>query len=289
MNKQVRIYRFINIAAFAITALIFIDTYKNFVNIFCGMNSAAFLILAATVCLIHFIKAERMYLALYGSETGHMQYLKIYCKVLPVSMVIPYKLGEFFRMYSYGRQLGNMLKGIIIILLDRFMDTAALMTIILLFGLFNGSYIPFFIYLLLIFLVLVLLVYAVFPGICQFWKKYFLRVRATENKLIILKMLRTLNMIYEETARVVKGRGIILYFMSLAAWGIEMISIGLLNGVVRGDKLNQAIWRYLTAAIGGGRFVQMDRFVFVSIIMLLAMYSAIKMEEVLNRKKEGET
>ncbi len=285
MNKQGRWYTCINITVLLVTAIVFIKLYNNLTVVFHELTPVTLFILIVTVCLVHLIKSGRLYLALYGSNIRRTQYIKLYCKVTPVSMIIPFKVGEFFRMYCYGKQLGNMMKGIIIVLLDRFMDTAALITVILLFWVFYGGYMPSFIYMLFIFLVFVLLVYAVFPGVCRFWKGYFLRAKATENKLVVLKAIGSLDVLYQEVAQVVKGRGIILYFMSLAAWGVEIINIKLLNEITGEGEFNQTVFGYLTAAMNGNQSVLLEGFVFVSVILLLIVYFFREAAEMMSGKK----
>lgn len=285
MEKNAKWYNFINVAVVGITALIFSVSYRNVTGIFYGMDFPAVAILAATVFLVHFIKAVRLYFALYGAEFKFKDYIKTYCKVTPVSVVMPLKSGELFRMYCYGRQVGNVIKGIVIILLDRFMDTAALLTVIGLVRIFYGGHMPPVAYLLLVFLIFILLVYSAFSGVCQFWKRYLLCARATENKLFALKMLETLNIIYQEVAGVARGRGLILYFMSLAAWGIEITGISLLDGLSENGRLNQMISGYLAAAMGGSQSVYLNRFVFSSVLLLIAVYVFMEVMEIIHGKK----
>lgn len=278
-------YNVINMAVIFLTAALFIYGYRDIREIFRGENVLSVFILTVTVILVHAIKAGRLYLALYGSDIDFVTYLKIYCKVTPVSVLAPFKLGEFFRMYCYGKQLGNMLKGVVIILLDRFMDSIALVTAIILVWIINGGDITFLVYLLLIFLVFVLLMYIVFPGVYKFWKKYLLRAAASENRLAVLKMLEALNFIYREVEGVTKGRGIVLYFMSLIAWGVEIGSITLLTGMSGESDISRVISKYLISAMSGNPSVPLKRFVFVSVVLLLVLYLLIKAGKLFNQKR----
>lgn len=224
-------------------------------------------------------------MALYGYGVNLISYMKTYCKVTPVSVVIPFKLGEFFRMYCYGNQLGDGLKGIVIILLDRFMDTIALVTAILLGWAFNGGQITAFVYLLLVFLVFVLLLYFVYPGVYKFWKRYLLRAKASKRKLAVLKMLETLNKIYCEIENVAKGKGIILYFMSLLAWGVEIGSLTLLQGISKDGEVSQIILDYLASAMSGNQSIELKQFVIKSVVLLIVLYLVIKAGEMILGKK----
>lgn len=278
-------YNFLNIAVLLVSTALFIFEYWNVEAVFQNEGLAHILLVIVTALVVHAIKAGRLYLAMYGLEIGVVQYLKVYCKVTLVSVVIPFKLGEFFRMYCYGKMRGNMLKGIVIVLLDRFMDTLALVTIILLIWIFKGGHITSFMYLLLIFLVLVLVVYFVFPGVYKFWKHYILGAKATKRKLSILKMLKGLNRIYEEIDEISMGRGIILYFMSLIAWGVEAGNVVLQNGLANNGDINQLLLDYLVSTMESVRTAELKQFVFISVIMMIAIYAIIKIGELLSGRK----
>lgn len=285
MEKQKNNYNIINAVVILSTILCFGYEYKNIGLLFQSETVIRMLIVFVTAIIVHAVKAGRLYLALYGSDVTISAYLKTYCKVTPVGLVFPYKLGEFFRMYCYGKQMGNVLKGIIIVLLDRFMDTMALVTMIFLICFVEkGSILPF-TYVLLLFLIFAILAYYVFPGVYDFWKKLFLRAKATEKRLAVLKILDTLNKIYQEIKGVSKGRGIILYILSLVAWMVEMGSIALLNQLSGEKDLNQMISEYLTSALSGEKNMNLMRFIFISVVLLIGTYIVIKLREITARKE----
>lgn len=276
----------LNVAVILVTTVLFILDYKNVGIIFQNINWPHILILVLAVVMVHAVKAGRLYLILYGTEVKFSAYLKLYCKTTPVSMVFPFKLGEFFRMYCHGKQQGNLLKGAVIILLDRFMDTIALVTMILLIWLFTGGQVASLVYVFLMFLGFVLLLYFVFPGVYRFWKRYTLRAKATKHRLSVLKMLETLNIVYREIANVSIGRGVILYCLSLIAWGVEIGSIAILCGLAQKGELSQTIAEYLMAAMGGSQSVELRQFVFISVLLMVSMYVVIKIAEVFWGKKD---
>lgn len=275
MKKNID-YNIINSIIILITLLFFVYEYKDILNIFENKNVTSIIVLVSTVLLVHFVKAARLYLALYGLNVDLNSYVKTYCKVTPTSIVIPFKLGEVFRMYCYGQLLQSPVKGVIIILLDRFMDTIALVTAILLAWILFGGHMTTFVYILLIFLVFVLFIYFVYPSVYKFWKSYLLKSDASEHKLAVLKMLEMLNMIYKEIESVAKGRGIILYFMSLVAWGVEIGSLILLNEISRNGKISQIISDYLTSAMKGNQSTELKQFVIVSVALFILVYIVIK-------------
>lgn len=144
-------YGLVNLAVMATTIYVFVTSYGDIKSVFYGKDILYIAVVLSAAGVVHLIKAGRLYLALYGTGIDASIYIREYCKVTPVSMAVPFKAGEFFRMFCYGWQLDNPLKGAIIVLLDRFMDTAALVTMIFLVWLFNGGRVTLFTYLLVVF------------------------------------------------------------------------------------------------------------------------------------------
>ena len=284
--KNEAIYNAINILVILVTAVMFILEYKDAQVIFEGKNIWNIILIFVVAFIVHFIKASRLYFVLYGSKIDICTYTKIYCKVTPVSLMFPYKVGEFFRMYCYGQNMKNMLKGIVTIILDRFMDTTALLTILLLIILFNGGKITAFTYILLLFLLCILLIYFVYPDIYIFWKKYILNAKATKTNIMILKILDAFNNVYLEVMNISKGKGVILYFMSLIAWLCEISGIVLIGGIVEDEQINKTIANYLSSAVGKDISYELKQFIFVSVIIMIVVYSIIKIFEMIKRKKE---
>lgn len=285
MKRERMTYITINLAVAVITLGIFLSAYGNPASVFEGRDIRYSLVLVAGASMVHLLKAGRLYLALYGTGIPFAAYVRMYCRTAAVSMVLPFKLGEFFRMYCCGRQLGSLLKGAVIILLDRFMDTMALAAVIFLVWAFNGGAMTLFTYLLLIFLVFLVLLYCGFPGVYQFWNRYLLRAEATEKRLAMLKLLKRADLVYEEIRNVSRGRGLILCAMSLSAWAAEIGSLALLNGLSGEGELGRMVSVYLVSAVGTGESGELRQFVAVSVMLIILVYLGIKGTEMLRGRK----
>lgn len=279
-------YILINGLVLFVTLSWFVYDFHDVSNAFSTSNILSVVILSLTVILVHAIKAFRLYFEIYGTGCTLNIYMRTYCIVTPVSIVLPFKAGELFRMYRYGRQLNSTLKGIIIILLDRFMDTLAVVTIMILIWLLNGGRLSGFAYILLIFLVFILLLYSVFPGVYEFWKKFFLKAKASEHKIQVLKLLEAFWILYEEIAKIVKGRGIILYFLSLIAWVIEIGSVVIVGNMSISSDVSIKISGYLTAAMNGKGSPELGQFIFLSVIGLVLFYLILNISRLVVRKED---
>ena len=281
-----RIYNIINSFVLGITAIWFIYRFYDIQGIFVKSTPISVVSIMGTALLIYGIKFCRLYLALYDAQLGLEICLTTYCKVTPISIILPFKVGEFFRIYCYGRQIGSLLKSVVIILLDRFMDTAALVTAIALVWIFYGERPSVFIYFLLIFLILSVCFYFVFPGIYRFWTRYLLCAKASEHKIWALKTLESIHTLYSEIENVVKGRGMILYFLSLAAWGIEISNITLINYMTGGNHTGVVISEYLLSAMSRRQSPEFEQFVFISVIGFVLLLWMLWVRKMLFKKED---
>ena len=286
MKRSSFAYNLINVLVLLVAALIFFLNY-NINDVFSDVGLQNIMIITATVVIVHFLKAFRLYLALYGSDISASGYAKIYCKVTPVSILLPFKLGELFRMYCYGHQINNMLKGIVTVLLDRFMDTIALVTMIIFMWLYSGEAIIPLVYLLVVFLIGAVIIFIVFPGLYSYWKKYLLKAKGTPKKLRVLFFLGKMNMVYAQIINVSKGRGIILYVFSLLAWMTEIGSVVLLNGFGEGTGLSDKISDYLRSALSGTQTIELKRFILLSVVLMIVIYLLVKLSDLATGKERN--
>ena len=275
MKRSSFAYNLINVLVLLVAALIFFLNYRP-AHFLSGMRADEIVVILMAVIIVHFLKAVRLYLALYGNGLSLSDYCKTYCKVTPVSILLPFKSGELYRMYCYGYQINNMLKGVVTVLLDRFMDTIALVTLMIATWIIYGGVIIPLAYLLMIFLLGVIIIYGAFPGIYSYWKKYILRAVATPRKLRALRFLEHTNRAYIEMANVTKGRGIILYMLSLLAWVAEISSVVILNRLDRHADVVSKIAEYLTSALGNNHSIELRLFIFISVILMIVIYLIVK-------------
>lgn len=214
MKRKTWIYYAVNTAILCLSVILLL--YKNFELMDMEGQSIKFqlVIVAWTAIIVHIIKSFRLFFVLYGSNIEGKLFLKAYCKVTPVSIILPFKLGEGYKMYCYGNLMGDYLKGVLSVLLDRFADTSALITILAVICLvYESRMIPLG-YFLILFLILTVVLYFVFPGLYVFWSNYLLHSKASKSKIRGLKILHTLYTLHFEIRNVVEGRWTILYLIS---------------------------------------------------------------------------
>ena len=119
-----------------------------------------------------------------------------------------------------------------------------------------------------------------------YWKKYILSADATVGKSKALRALEYLNRIYGEIENVIKGRGILLYLMSIMAWAIEIGGVSIIKRLQADNgALDERILQYLSSALKGNQVTEMRQFVFISIVLMIAIYVLVKCFDVLRERE----
>ena len=273
------VYIAINIIIALIIAFIFIKNYDIRILYNLKQNLIIFII---SIIMVYIIKAIRLYLILYRTGIKKTEYIKTFCKVTPVSIILPLKIGEFFRIYCYGYLINNWIKSTVIILIDRFADTAALVTVMV-FILFSGTHFTIFIYLLCLFLLFLLFLYKNFPNFYSFWKNYCLSEKATPGTLKALKYLEIANNLYTDIRSIIHGNGIILYVLSVLAWVIEIFNLIFITKSDSQHNIDNKISEYLLSTINLGNSIELRQFIIISIIICLTVYIIIKIAELIKK------
>ena len=113
-----------------------------------------------------------------------------------------------------------------------------------------------------------------FPETIKYWKKMFLTLKATPGKLKALEWIEVSIHVFREFEEVCKGRGILMYALSVLAWVVEIGGLMIqTKGIARGEV--NIVNGYLLAAIGGGMSIELRRFVIASVVFLLLIWLLI--------------
>lgn len=270
----------VNCLVSIITILCFYMQY-NIKKIIESTDIILFIIIIVAFILINTMKCFRLYLEIYGNNISIKDYISFFIKVTPVSNVIPWKLGDIYRCYCLGNILNNNLKGTIIIVFDRFVDTLGLLTISA-FVLLKGEYFRFF-YILLIFCVLLGALYYSFPGVSSFWIDYLIREKSSNNTLVLLKFIKKIKIIYEEIRSVVKGRGLVLYIISCIAWLVELLLTYIIVYIYNINEISY-FEQYIFSILGFKSLYAMRIYSFYSFLYFILIFITIKFKLMLNKE-----
>lgn len=180
-------------------------------------------------CLVHVIKMMRMYLVVMDQKVSFDRYVPAYLRTTLVNLIIPYKLGELYRIGVFYRISGGFKTGFFSVLIDRFFDTLALVMILLPYQMFISRNITTPTILLTVFEVAVLLAYRIFPPSYDFLNRYIITSKESKRSMMALSALEQINGWYEYSRGLVAGRYGILMLFSLAAWVLEIAVLAIFN------------------------------------------------------------
>lgn len=194
------------------------------------------------------IKASRMYVIMMDTKLSYRKNLLLYASTTVINIMTPYKIGELYRIALYGNGIGSYAGGAVRVLLDRAVDTAALLTYLTIILLFQVSAVlPLYLLLLALF-ILFCAAWFVFPQLYRFWNDFLITQRHTKRAASVLKALSDVNRAYEYLRELIRGRVFIMYALSMAAWGLELIGIYALTIYTHTNSASQ-ISAYLDSAL----------------------------------------
>ena len=280
-----RVYFTANILILLLAAVLFISSCLNSSEIIFNIDWQMVAVLIVTAIISHFLKALRLYLEFYEFNISKAVFTKQYCKVIPVSILLPFKSGDIFRAYSYGYAIGNYYAGFSVVLLDRFVDTVALIFVMLIFSFSMGIHLTFVFYLLLTFLGLLALIYFRFPYMYRYWKKYLIKSKSSQRTIKHLRSIENLKRAFDHVETVVRGKFLITFLISVCAWLVEIGGL-----VIYCQWTNQydhlVVSDYLTGILSGNQHEYLTQFIILSVSIFAILYAAVSITLIIRRRKE---
>lgn len=271
MNKKV--YSITNLIVLALALYLMCNRFEETISGELNLQPPYIGLLFAVVILVNLLKMARFYFILSGNtDIGFRKFAQQYCKTTPISVIFPLKLGELFRVYCFGYTMHKYFLALLFVIVDRFFDTLALITVIYGIGLFASIKYTMMVQLFLVFIIALVILYFVLPKICKYWKEYLIAVPASERRIKILSGIETFDFIYHSLYDVLRGKGIIAYTMSLLAWIIEIGGAYVLEFLRTGSTNIYLLQQYISAALGLDCSLGLNYFVFATIVLLLFIY-----------------
>lgn len=251
------------------------------------------LIGAATLAgflLVHVIKMMRMYLIVLDRKISFDRFVPAYLRTTLVNLLIPYKLGEVYRVGVFYRISGGFKTGFFSVLIDRFFDTLALVAILLPYQLLVSGKVTVPTILLTLFEIVVIIAYIVFPPSYEFLNRYIITSKESKRSMLALSALESINGWYEYVRDLVKGRYGLLLLFSLAAWIMEITVLAGFAKVLGQSFTVSDFGAYIESIVSGSDFETKTLYTMAAaaVIALLTVVFTIRYFVVLQKnKKDG--
>lgn len=218
--------------------------------------------------MVHAVKSMRLYLIVIDEKIPFRRFLLLYSLTTLVNLVVPYKLGEFFRIFVFIRATGDKKIGFLSVLLDRFFDTVALVLILLPYELLTNGSVSSSTLLLTVFVVVLVFVYISFPSFYTYLNRYIIMNRTSKGAMGSLKMLELVKSGADYVRRLIHGRYALLTICSFVAWLLECGILHIMSGLWKIEEGNN-ISSYIQSIISSGKSVLMNRYVYFGVAMMI--------------------
>ena len=231
--KKKSVYIFINIIIMIISMMFVakMGYHLNYRKINIDTNIILILLIIVVVLSLKFL---RMYLILLEEKLSIKRFIKVYIKSVFATVCIPFKLGEFFRMYCYAYEIKNIKKGIISIIIDRYFDTIALILILVPIELYINSRLSLISIMLSLFIGIITILYVSLMPTINYLNKFIVLNVFSEKGIRILKFLDKLEGVYLECEKLINGKIVVLLMLfSCTAWIFEYIAIYLISSLFK--------------------------------------------------------
>lgn len=233
-----------------------------------------------TALIVNIIKALRMYVIMFGYKFSVWEFIRFYIVTAFVNITIPFKGGELYRGFYLGKLIGSFSEGYIMVIFDRFVDTLALITMVIGVNIFWGTDMGVIYLVLAGFLFIVLAAYLLFEPLYMYWNNYLVFNRSSKNTLKALHFLEVCHKTFGKISNIASGRFVILYIISLAAWIVEIASILLINSNSKQIFVSEHLKNILT-----GETTQYNFFFILSSVLLFVV---LGIASLFKRRENGE-
>ena len=263
MNKV--IYKFVsNICLlFSIIYIFLTNPFKDS----CITINNMFLLLIVFI-LIHIFKCLRQYLLLIEFNVNFIDFFSAYVKGTFISIVFPFKMGEFYKAFQYGYLIKDYVKGLITIIVDKFFDAIILLTLIIPYEIIKHNTLSVLSGILLIFVTIVLIVFVSFNTTYYYLNKHFIIKKDDSRSIIILNVLDYCNSMYLNVKNMIKNRISLIGIFAVISWALEYVFVLLLNGVSFSGYVNAIFFANNDIVLSNYTIIAISCFIFIQLMLI---------------------
>lgn len=187
--------------------------------------------------LVHLLKMIRLYLVLMEQKIPFKRFMYLYFETTCFNLIIPFKLGEIYRVLRLSACLKSFEIGFYSTLTDRFFDTASLLVILFLISIAGNTSISYVMLFLLGFILVVAFTYLIFPQTYRYLNRYIIMNKSSKRSMGALRVLDRCNDSYCYLKQLIRGRSALLIICSLLGWiaeGFALWALAKIIGVIFG-------------------------------------------------------
>jgi hypothetical protein len=192
---------------------------------------AVFVPALALYLLSHCLRAVRIFLLLYDGKLRASEAIRVHFHAAGVSMLIPWKLGEIYRIFAFRGISPSFRRVVMSIWVERIWDTTALLLILLLPTLFgisthnNGILILY----MIIFIGISVFLFLVMPENINLVKRYLILRKSSERALLALIWVDRVHALLATAYRLLCYRIATMAWITCGIWILELLALWLVS------------------------------------------------------------
>lgn len=175
--------------------------------------------------LVHLFKMMRLYLVLMEHRISFGRFVLLYLRTTLVNLLIPFKLGELYRIEEISRETKVWQVGILSVLVDRFFDTLALFVLLLPVDLIVSHKVSPLTGIFFVILLVVTVLYSAIPGSFAYLNQYLIMRKSSARSMAALKGLDVVKNWYDFTRELISGRYMLILLASFLGWIAEVFTL----------------------------------------------------------------
>jgi len=192
-------------------------------NIFTSSHQGFLLLAGLFYVGSHLLRITRLYIIFIEKKFSFVQLLKVYTVTAWVSLVIPFKLGEIFRISEFSKMCRSFKMGFVSIWVERFFDSLLLVIIFISIIIYTDT-VPYVLLLILVlFILFTLFIFLSFPISYTYTKQLALSQSQSNKGLHLLEFLESLKHYYSFAKKLVRGRFAVLFCITTIIWLVECV------------------------------------------------------------------
>lgn len=220
--------------------------------------------------LVHLAKMLRLYLVLMEHKIGLGRFVLLYLKTTLVNLIIPFKLGELYRIFCISRETKHWQVGVLSILVDRFFDTLALCMILLSLDIYFFDGLSYVTLLFLFVMAFVVVCYVSVLPTYKYLNRYLIKEKFSQRAMAALKGLDVVKSWYDFTQNLISGRFALILLCSFGGWIFEVGTLKVLAKYLQISFGAGDFTTYIQAIFGMGSSGLLRPYSIYSIVLMFA-------------------
>ena len=227
-----------------------------------------FLLFLTGFILVHFCKMMRLYLVLMEHGISFPRFVVMYLETTLVNLIVPFKIGEIFRVLVISKETKYWQVGILSVITDRFFDTLALCAILIPVDIWYLGRLSPITWIFLAILFIIVICYVSLMPTYGYLNRYIIMRKNSPRSMAALRGLDMIKDWYDFTLDLIRGRFALITTFSFMGWFFEIGTLAAFATCLKmkfdvGDFIN-----YIQAIFAFGSSRLLNKYTGMSILLM---------------------